>query len=361
MNIDSLLEARRDLEICNACRYCEGYCAVFPAMTLRRLFDDGDLGHLANLCHNCKGCYYACQYAPPHEFGINLPQAFAALRAETYADCAWPRPLAAAFQRNGLWTTLAVSVALVLFLLGSMLWVDPAAFYAVHRGEGAFYAVIPHNAMVGLFGAVFLFAVVAMGIGVATYWRRHGGGGVPPAALLRGLWDAATLRNLDGGGHGCNDVDDGFGQKRRWFHHLMMYGFLLCFASTSLGTVYHYVLGWEAPYAWTSPVVLLGTIGGLGLLVGPAGLFWLKFKADRTPEATWLYGMDVALLTSLFCVSLTGLVLLVFRETAAMGMLLAVHLGFTMGLFLTLPYGKFVHGLYRVAALIRDARERPTR
>ena len=25
-------EARRSMEICNACRYCEGYCPVFPAM-----------------------------------------------------------------------------------------------------------------------------------------------------------------------------------------------------------------------------------------------------------------------------------------------------------------------------------------
>jgi len=58
-------EARRMMEICNACRYCEGFCPVFPAMEMRRSFPDGDLGHLANLCHNCKGCWHACQYAPP--------------------------------------------------------------------------------------------------------------------------------------------------------------------------------------------------------------------------------------------------------------------------------------------------------
>ena len=28
-------EANRMLQICNACRYCEGFCAVFPAMTRR--------------------------------------------------------------------------------------------------------------------------------------------------------------------------------------------------------------------------------------------------------------------------------------------------------------------------------------
>jgi hypothetical protein len=41
-----------------------------------------------------------------------------------------------------------------------------------------------------------------------------------------------------------------------------------------------------------------------------------------------------------------------------MGTLLAVHLGVVLGLFLTLPYGKFVHAVYRVAALVRAALER---
>ena len=50
-------EARRQIEICNACRYCEGFCSVFPAMTRNKAFADGDLTHLANLCHNCRGCY----------------------------------------------------------------------------------------------------------------------------------------------------------------------------------------------------------------------------------------------------------------------------------------------------------------
>ena len=96
---DTVAEARRHMAVCNACRYCEGYCAVFPAMTLRRDFSTGDLTHLANLCHNCKGCYHACQYAPPHPFGINLPQTFATLRQESYAEYAWPPAMGRLFAR----------------------------------------------------------------------------------------------------------------------------------------------------------------------------------------------------------------------------------------------------------------------
>ena len=51
------LKSRRQMQICNACRYCEGFCAVFPAMTRRLEFGKADVNFLANLCHNCGACY----------------------------------------------------------------------------------------------------------------------------------------------------------------------------------------------------------------------------------------------------------------------------------------------------------------
>ncbi len=68
------------MTVCNSCRYCEGHCAVFPAMEMRRAFPDGDLNYLANLCHGCGGCYVDCQFSPPHEFDVNVPRALAKLR-----------------------------------------------------------------------------------------------------------------------------------------------------------------------------------------------------------------------------------------------------------------------------------------
>ena len=68
--------------------------------------------------------------------------------------------------------------------------------------------------------------------------------------------------------------------------------------------------------------------------------------------------MDVAFVLMLFLTSLTGMALLLWRDTPAMGPLLAVHLGVVFPLFITMPYGKFVHGIYRYAALVRYAQER---
>ena len=57
---DPVQVGRQVMTVCNACRYCEQYCAVFPAMELRRTFTEADLNYLANLCHNCGECLYAC-------------------------------------------------------------------------------------------------------------------------------------------------------------------------------------------------------------------------------------------------------------------------------------------------------------
>jgi citrate/tricarballylate utilization protein len=349
-------EAERVMTICNACRYCEGHCAVFPAMELRLAFTAADLDYLANLCHDCGACYHHCQYAPPHEFAVNVPRAFAELRAETWQDYAWPAWLAGAFARNALVTGLIATASLVLTLLLALLLVEPAVLLAPHAGAGAFYAVIPHAVMVGGFGIVGLMILLALIMGFRNFWAETAEPAAQlaqPGAVGRAVRDVLTLRYLDGGaGDGCTWPTEAPSQARRICHHLAFYGFLLCFAATSVGTIEHYLFGWPAPYPWTSLPVVLGTLGGLGLLAGPAGLLWLKRKSEPAiADPGSAAGTAFTLL--LMLTSLTGLLLLALRATPAMGVLLVVHLGVVLGLFLTLPYGKFVHAVYRFAALIR--------
>ena len=356
---DAVREARREMEVCNACRYCEGFCAVFPAMELRREFSSGDLSYLANLCHNCRGCYYACQYAPPHEWGINVPRSLAALRAQSYAEYAWPAPLARAFHRNGTLVALLTAAALALVLVLTVVLTDDATLYA-SRGvqPGSFYQVVPLWVMQAVGGATFLFALVALAMGCVRFWRDAGAShAVTAPALARALWDVLSLRNLGGGGHGCNDNSERFSMTRRWLHHAMFYGFLLCFAATCAGYLYHAALGWPAPYPFVSVPVLLGTVGGVALMAGTGGLLVMKLVDDPVPQARGLLGADAALLLLLFLAAGTGLAVLGLRATAGMGVALAVHLGFILALFVLLPYSKMVHGVYRSAALVRAAIE----
>jgi citrate/tricarballylate utilization protein len=198
-------------------------------------------------------------------------------------------------------------------------------------------------------------------MGVRAFWRDIGepiGMRIEPGSLWQAMKDAGQLRYLDGGGVGCVNADERPTDHRKIYHHLTFYGFLLCFAATSVATLYHYLLAREAPYPWWDLPVVLGTLGGIGLLIGPAGLLAERFKRDPALVDEKRTGMDVAFIVMLFLTSLTGIALLIWRDTAAMGPLLALHLGVVFALFISLPYGKFVHGLYRTVALVRYARER---
>ncbi len=363
-------EVARQLQICNACRYCEGFCAVFPAMTRRLEFGKADIHYLANLCHNCGACLHACQYAPPHEFAVSVPQAMAQVRGQTYADYAWPPALGALYQRNGLTLSLALAAGLAIFLLLAL-----ALNGTLWGGDlrGNFYQLFPHNLLVGLFAPVFLFATLALGLGVRRFWSdvtpatpgastgspASAESQVSGAAALEATADVLRLKYLDGGhGEGCHNADEAYTLSRRRAHHLTFYGFLLCFAATSVATLYHYAFGWIAPYDLPSLPKLLGVAGGLSLLAGTAGLFMLNLQRHPGLGDAAQKPMDRGFIALLFFTSLSGLALWLARDTPALPALLAVHLGVVMALFATLPYGKFAHGIFRSAALLKWAIEK---
>jgi citrate/tricarballylate utilization protein len=360
----ALSEAERLMVVCNSCRYCEGMCAVFPAMELRRTFSSGDLNYLANLCHNCGACYDACQFAPPHEFAVNVPRTLAVVRNNSYQQFAWPRSLSGLFARNGVACALILAICIALLLVGTMLAVDADVFLGQHTGPGAFYRIIPHNLMIGLFGIVFLYAIVALAMGARTFWNsleEPAATLVQTESVLQAIQDTARLRYLDGGSGSCDTEGEPDTDRRKLFHHFTAYGFLLCFLATVVATLYHYVLRLEAPYAWYQLPVVLGTLGGLGLIIGPIGLLRSRSCRPAILEDSTRHDMGAAFLVLLLVTSVTGLALLILRESSWMGVLLAIHLGAVLALFAVLPYGKFVHGLYRFLALVRYAHERRSR
>ena len=341
----------RQVQICNACRYCEGYCAVFPAMHAERAFATGDLTQLANLCHNCQNCYSACQYTAPHEFDINLPKALAEVRQQSWQDTAYPAAFGQLFHRSGSLIALALVIGLSLLF---------ALVRALPGGGEGFYAALSHSAMVAIFLPAFVLPLVAVAIGLRRYWAQVGGTRVQLSDIRDAFGSAAKMRNLAGGhGEGCNFEDEvRFSQSRRTAHQLTMYGFLLCFAATSVATVMHYGFGLRAPYGLVSLPKLLGLSGGVMLCAGTAWLLRLKHQSRRALEAVRVRGGDYGFVALLFGVSFTGLALYVLGGTSWMSSLLALHLGSVLTLFLLMPYTKFAHGFYRLAALIRDAQRK---
>jgi citrate/tricarballylate utilization protein len=362
---DATREAERVLRLCAACLFCDDYCAVFPAIAGKHDYSLSDLGYLANLCHNCRGCYHACQYAPPHQFALNLPQALARVRQRSYAAYARPRWLGWAFRHNG--TVVVVVTLLSIFAVA--LAADPATLLAAQPGEAAFYRVLPPEVMVGGALATLGLSLCALALGVAAFWRAIApdcGSRALLRALPRAVRDAVTLRHLGGGDGGCGDRIEAPSPVRRLFHHLMVGGLALSFASTAVAALYHRWLQLDAPYPLLSLPVGLGFAGGVLTLIGVGGLIVLKWRADCAPIASETLPTDYAMLALIGATAASGLALLALRATAAMGWCLVLHVGLVLSLFVLLPAGKLVHGPYRLTALLRaaierDAKPRPER
>jgi len=324
------IEAARVLQICNACRYCEGYCAVFPALERRRTFEPGDVAYLANLCHDCRACFYACMYAPPHEFGVNIPRALAAVREQTYARYALPRIVGTAARRHAVLLVLA-TLAFALFFVAAS---NRGQLFVASTETGSFYAVVPYLAMAlpALLVGGFALAVMvldgvrfARSVGGAWLWR------VSLAALVEGV----TLRYLQGGAaDGCTYPSGRSSYARLWLHMLVFYGFLCALIATIAAFVLQDFLGVLPPYPLLSVPVVLGSVGGVGMIVGSTGLLWLKWRSDRAPADPGTVALDWLFLVSLDVVSITGMLLLMFRETPAMGVLLILHLATVLALFI---------------------------
>jgi citrate/tricarballylate utilization protein len=344
------------LEVCNACRYCEGYCAVFPALERRRRFTPADVVYLANLCHDCRACFYACMYAPPHEFGVNIPRTLAEVRERTYAEYALPRVTTGLGRRNA-WLLLIVTLASLGFfaLIAAS---SPAGLFQMQTGPGAFYRVVPYLAMLLPALLISLYAVGIMLAGAIKFARNIGATSGVWGAVIAAGGEALGLRYLrGGGGDGCYYPRERTSNTRLVLHMLVFYGFVSAFIATIAAAILQDVLDQLPPYPLLSVPVVLGSVGGVAMIVGATGLLYLKWRSDRAPADAQTLALDWLFLVSLDVVSLTGLLLLVLRETPAMGVLLVVHLATVLALFVSAPYGKFAHFVYRYVALVQNRRE----
>lgn len=346
-------EAERLLRICAACMYCDGVCAVFPAIDGRHDFSLSDIQHLANLCHNCRGCYYVCQYAPPHPFAVNLPRTLAELRLASYAEHARPRAIGSFFAaplRVGavVACVAALTVAVALFAI------PPEQLFAPPEAR-RFSQVPAWGAVTAVASAAFVWALVGLLLAGLAFWRTIRPR-APLATLMRSappaLSDAVTLRNLGGGGPGCHTRDERYSRLRRRFHHVLVAGFVVSVGSHTLPM---FGIDWEA-------LRFAGIAGWTTMLAGIAGLLHFERRADREPEFSGEHRLNLVFLSLLSAVAVSSLAELVLRDTAAGGLAAVLRTGIVTGYFLMLPAGKMVHWVHRSLSLLRAAvdRRRPS-
>ena len=294
-------------------------------------------------------------YTPPHEFAVNIPKLLAEARIETYERLSWPGFLGRAFKNRSVTVFLGAAAIAVVAILAFAL-IPASSLFAAHVGPGAFYEVVPYAAMVAGALILFFYWIAVWLRGGAQFWSETHNALQQPGgfkAFATAVGAVLALRYLKGGGPGCPYPHEQPSSVRRLFHSLTFWGFICDFISTTLAFIYEDFFHQVPPYALLSAPVIFGAVGGVALILGTSGLIWIKAQSDPDPEGTDAPGMDYVFLVMLGMVALTGMLTLVLRESSAMGSLLVVHLACIAALFLTAPYGKFVHAVYRTLAVIR--------
>ena len=351
-----IAEAQRQFLICSACRYCESYCATFPAIEARTEYTAADAAYIANVCHDCRACYQACMYTAPHEFAVDIPKLLTDLRRESYEQRTVPAA-AGTLVANGNGTFTAVTAAaFAAILFGAIALTGRWPQMAIASASpGAFYRIVPFLWM--LIPALVLagWALVAL----CAMARNLVAEVVPNLranlADVLGAWkDGLNLTYMRGGGDGCYypnlSAPDG---ARRMLHLTLVTGVGLAFLATVAGAFMQDVLGIEPPFDLFSVPVISGLLGGVAIVIGGAGLLALKARRNgRELDVRGMLKLEYAFLWTLLAVAVTGLLLLALRGTTALGPLLVVHLATVGALFLSIPYGKFIHVPLRLAALL---------
>ena len=326
-------------------------------MERRTTFEEKDVIFLANLCYNCRDCFTACPFTPPHEFNINIPKVMSEVRLLTYESHVSPKSASAAFAKPRKTTSLfALSMTALMFLFSSIIG-NPTRLFSAQTGLGSFYVIIPYWIIIASGLIAGGYVLLAYFLDIQAFCKKiHGSFGdfFRPKIVWQALGDVMKHTYFKGGGTGCSYPREKGNYSFLTFHVMVFYGFLLAIVSTVSASVYQDVLGILPPYGILSLPVIFGTIGGALMIIGASALLFLNAKSDNAPSLTKMLNLDTVFLITLDLVSFTGFLTLLLRMDSAMGTIFLIHLALVLTLFLTAPYGKFVHFIYRFAALEND-------
>jgi citrate/tricarballylate utilization protein len=351
-------EAVRQYTICNACRHCEGFCAVWDVISLRTTIKEKDVKYFAYLCHDCRDCYYACPYSIPHEFSLNIPKINSKIRLDINKEMSIPKFLGKIYDKLNI-ITVSISILSFIFMItiigllrGINLLISP---------QPSFYTVIP-SIYIQIGGIILgLYALTVLIYQGIVYWYEIGGDTINLLNLkshVITLYQELSHKWFKGGGVGCDYPSYSGSYLRLFFHSLLVSGFILDFLSTVIAAFYEKILHIMPPYPFESPVVILGILGGLLLLLSSIGLLTLKRVSNKSLIDENMVQIDNWLIYLLALISISGFLLLIFRDTPFMGILLILHLSITIPLFLLAPYSKFSHFIYRYFATLKYNQEK---
>ncbi|MGE5235828.1 MAG: quinone-interacting membrane-bound oxidoreductase complex subunit QmoC [Acidobacteriota bacterium] len=336
---------------CYQCATCSGVCELSPDESPfpRRIMLWAQWGLAERLaadpavwlCHQCNDCTVRCprDAKPGDVVGV--------IRSLVIEKLAFPgfigRLVGAA--RSSWLLLLGVPIAFWVALLAA------TGHLAVPAGlpqNWAYEQFVPHRFIYSVFFPVAAWVMLAGWVSGRRFWGLLGASGQRKGSFLTGLWpvlaDIATHKRFGS----CETA-----KPRQLGHLTLMWGFVGAAVTSGLLIVGIYVQHLAMPLALSHPYKILGNLSMVLLLAGIALLVGNRLGDARVAGASNAF--DTFFLSVVVLVVLTGTAVEVTRlmGDASLGLTLyVVHLGVVMSLFLTFPYSKFAHMLYRTLALV---------
>jgi quinone-modifying oxidoreductase subunit QmoC len=269
-----------------------------------------------------------------------------AIRALVIEDAAAPRFMGRLVGRaRTTWPVLLGVPVLFLALL-----VQAVNGFAVPRTPLVYGDVVPQWMIYAVFIPAAAFALVAAAVGARRQWAAWGAGRRRDGTLLQGLAgiaaDVLAHRRFGRCGQAL---------PRKTGHLALFWGFAGALATTTLLGIAMDGFGVKTPLPQLNPIKLLGNVSAVLLVVGIA---WLTWNRVGNPEAAGRSrAFDAFFLALVVVLVVSGVGAEVARvfgpPPLALG-IYVVHLGMVLSLFLTFPYSKFAHALYRTLAMAHE-------
>jgi quinone-modifying oxidoreductase subunit QmoC len=357
---------------CYQCATCSSVCELAPAgapfprrqvlwaqwgLVDRLTADPGPW-----LCHQCNDCSVRC----PRD--VAPGDIMAAVRGMIVELLAFPRAFGKLVANaRTTWPLLVFGPLLfwILLLGATGHLVIPAVDPHLGALDGRFHyeALVPHYLIYAVYFTATAWVLIAFWVSGRRFWRLLGSNaerrGSFVASLVPVLGEIATHQRF-------SKCDRGV-PKRHWGHFLLMWGFVGAAVTSGFAVLYLYKdtvflswlhLGYSYPVPLDHWVKWLGNFSAVLLVLGGILLYANRLSptTDRLVGATT--GFDRFFLYTVLGVVATGVLTETFRFVAVPTVLAAVvyvvHLGIVLTLFLTFPYSKFAHLVYRSLAMVHE-------
>ena len=334
-------EARRQLSICNACRYCEGYCAVWDEIENMNVFTNSNVQHLSNLCHDCRECFTVCPYTDPHEFSLNIPKLFSIVRYDSYNDHIKPSFMKKAFRNQSpLWISV-IGVTLLLSFILEFINTSGNLFAPISISNMG--AIIPDIEFKFFSFVLYAYLLIMWSYEGYFYYRS-----ISPEktrkqkrGLAIAIYDALSHKFFKGGGAGCNYPEEKNRSYRLIFHPMIFFGFIIDLIAILFYSNFNVI------------ITIIYTLGSLLMVIGSGGLLVGNFISKKKAPSLNSGEFGNQFIIALLITGVTGFMLPVVSRTILFIVIFGIHIAFIASILILAPYSKFLHPVFRFISLLK--------